>query len=466
MGPVSCYYGPVSRYRLYPDANQEKALLTHCEHARYVWNLALEVFNHGTRETYGCASRKIGRDGRSFIHQKRRPVAQQPGYMAQARQLTEARDEFEWLRAGSQMVQQQALRDFDTARGQFLAGTHGYPTRRKKWRNEGFRIVGLRGKQWDVRRVSRKVGQVRIPKVGWVRFRWSRAVPDAKSYRVTLDRAGRWHVAFAAIPAAIPGPGTGEVVGVDRGVAITAALSTGEILHCPGLGKREQARLRKAHRRAERAPNRSADKQAEYAKIARIHAHDADRRKDWVQKTSTDLARRFDVIRIEDLRIRNMTGRNMPRLAEDGTFQPNGAAARAGLNRAILAQGWGQLAECLESKAAGRVQKVPAAYTSLRCSGCGWIDKNSRKSQAEFACSNCGFTCNADTNASLNIAAGYVGGATRREPLSVRELQVQLTLSESSGIPALLGQEDANVHIHRHRKAQHAVTGLIRKRKT
>ena len=47
-------------------------------------------------------------------------------------------------------------------------------------------------------------------------------------------------------------------------------------------------------------------------------------------------------------------------------------------------------------KAPGRVEDVPAPYTSLRCSACGWIDKNSRKSQAEFVCSFCGFTCNAD----------------------------------------------------------------------
>ncbi|WP_326782970.1 zinc ribbon domain-containing protein [Streptomyces sp. NBC_00151] len=61
------------------------------------------------------------------------------------------------------------------------------------------------------------------------------------------------------------------------------------------------------------------------------------------------------------------------------------------------------------SKAPGRVEDVPAPCTSLRCSVCGWIDKNSRKSQAEFVCSFCGFTCNADTNAAINVAAGQGG---------------------------------------------------------
>ena len=76
-----------------------------------------------------------------------------------------------------------------------------------------------------------------MPKAGWVRFRWSRAVPaGVKSYRVTVDRAGRWHVAFTAVPGPIPAPGNGQAVGIDRGVAVSAALSTGELLRAPGLG--------------------------------------------------------------------------------------------------------------------------------------------------------------------------------------------------------------------------------------
>ena len=93
-----------------------------------------------------------------------------------------------------------------------------------------------------------------------MRFRWSCDVPDdVKSYRVTRDRAGRWHVAFAVIPDPVPGPGTGEVVGIDRGVAVSAALSTGELLSVPGLSGREAARLRRLERklaRAKRGSNR------------------------------------------------------------------------------------------------------------------------------------------------------------------------------------------------------------------
>ena len=106
-----------------------------------------------------------------------------------------------------------------------------------------------------------------------------------------------------------------------------------------------------------------------------------------------------------------------------------GARAKAGLNRGILAQGWGLLVRLLEEKAPGRVEKVRAAYTSLRCSDCGWIDKNSRESQAGFCCTNCGFTCNADLNAAVNVAAGHAvtarGGDGVARPVN-REPQLLL----------------------------------------
>src|ERR1022692_4386836 len=127
------------------------------------------------------------------------------------------------------MVRQQALRDFAQSMSYFFSGTPRRLSWRTAGRHEGFRIVAL--KPEHLRRVSRHVGEIWVPKAGWLRFRWSRPVPEgAKSYRVTRDRSGRWHIAFAAIPASIPAPGTGQVDGIDRGVAVSAALFTGELL--------------------------------------------------------------------------------------------------------------------------------------------------------------------------------------------------------------------------------------------
>ena len=109
----------------------------------------------------------------------------------------------------------------------------------------------------------------------------------AKSYRVTMDRAGRWHVAFAVIPEPVPAPGNGLVVGIDRGVAVSAALSTGDLLRCPGLTGRERTRLRRLQRTLARATRGSNRRGRVKHAIARLRAPGRrDRRKDWAEKVS------------------------------------------------------------------------------------------------------------------------------------------------------------------------------------
>jgi putative transposase len=379
------------RYRLVPAPDQQAALREHCAHARYVWNLACEQQSHW-------------RPGRRSA----------PGYLQQCRQLTAARREYDWLRVGSQMIQQQALRDFAQAMANFFAGTHGKPTWRKASRDEGFRVVAVRA--GHVRRLSRRTGAVWVPKVGWIRFRWSRPVPDARSYRVTSDRTGRWHIAFAAIPKPIPGPGTGEIVGLDRGVAVSAALSTGELLCVPRLSPARRRRLRLLQRRFARAQPGSRRRRCVKVAIARLKAREVDARKDWAEKLSTDLARRFDIIRVEDLRIRDMTR------SARGTIRQPGRNVRqkSSLNREILVSAWGRLVQRLEDKAPGRIEKINPVFTSQRCNACGHVDRESRESQAVFRCTACAYACNADLNAALNIAAGHAATARGRLPLGGR----------------------------------------------
>lgn len=371
----------MSRYRLYPTTAQEESLRSHCAHARYVWNLALEQ--------------------RSY--RKRGEAA--PSHAQQFRQLTEARDAFPWLAHGSVVVQQQALRDFHQTLERWFRGTCRYPKWRKRDRREGFRIVGDR-RTFRVEKLNRKWAHVLIPKVGWVRFRQSRPAPDAKSFRVTRDGRGHWHIAFAVPPTPVPAPGNGLLVGVDRGVAVSATLSTGESLRITGPREREVERLARLCRKAGKqqvlfrpASNRRRRTQAQ---INRLRGRQIARRNDWIEKTSTEVARRFDLIKLEALHIPAMTS------SASGSITKPGRRVRqkAGLNRSILQQGWGMFARRLEDKAPGRVEKVDPAYTSQRCATCGHVDRNSRKSQALFCCTACGHVDNADVNAAKNIAAG------------------------------------------------------------
>jgi len=372
----------MSRYRLYPETEQVAGMEEHCGHARFVWNLAVE------QQSWWTPHR-----------------GKAPNHLERCRQLTEARAAFDWLRDGSQTVQQQALRDFDQAMKNSFGGSHRRPTWRRRGQSEGFQIVG---KMARVEKLNGKWSQVWVPKVGWVRFRVSRPVPDFASYRITKDTSGRWHAAFAAVPEPIPAPGTGEITGVDRGVAISAQRADGEPLHCPGLTPKETERLVRLQRRLAKAKRGSNHRARLKGQIAKLRAREKDRRKDWAEKTSTDLARQFDVIGVEDLKVRGMTKSARGTLVEPGT----NVRQKAGLNREILRNGWGLLRSRLEDKAglydkknnpAGRVVPVPAAYTSQRCSACGHVASESRESQAVFRCVACAFVCNADVNAARNI---------------------------------------------------------------
>ena len=197
------------------------------------------------------------------------------------------------------------------------------------------------------------------------------------------------------------------------------------MLTCPRLSPSRQRRLKRLQRklaRARRSSNRRAQVQSA---IARLKARETDASKDWVEKVSTDLVRRFDVIRVEDLRITDMTR------SAKGSVQAPGrnVRAKAGLNRQILASGWGILVRRLEQKAPGRVQKINPAFTSQRCSACGHMASENRKSQAVFICTACRYTCNADMNAAKNIAVGHAvtarGGLLSGRPVN-REPQPAL----------------------------------------
>jgi putative transposase len=186
--------------------------------------------------------------------------------------------------------------------------------------------------------------------------------------------------------------------------------------------------LRRLERTLARARRGSERRKRVRLVIARLRARETDRRNDWVEKASTEIARRFDVIRVEDLQIKTMTR------SAKGTNESPGRSvqAKSGLNREILRSGWGILVRRLEDKAMGRVEKIKPAFTSQRCSACGHVDPKSRESQAHFACTACGFVGNADVNAARNIAAGHAvtarGGCREAGPAN-REPQLLASLT-------------------------------------
>jgi putative transposase len=370
-----------ARFRLYPEPSAVAVMVRHNADARYVWNLALEQAN-----TYQPA---------------RGPT---PNNAVRMRQLSEAR-QGTWLGVGSSVVQQGALRDFDQALKNWWGGTHRRPTWRKAGQSERFRVRDL-----SVAKLTGKWGTVHVPKAGPVRFRLTRPWSDvrsATSARVTLDRAGRWHVSFTTPRTPFERTSTEAVIALDLGIAASVATSTGELLKMPPLlsagENQRKSRLQQKMARQDQGSNRRARTKSA---VARLAAREVDRRKDWIEKTTTQLVKDHDLIAVEALTVKNMV-----RSARGSAENPGRKVAqKRGLNRSIQSQAWALFRKRLTEKATAatspcEVVAVNPANTSRRCSECGHTAKENRESQAIFRCQSCGYTDNADVNAAKTILA-------------------------------------------------------------
>ena len=236
---------------------------------------------------------------------------------------------------------------------------------------------------------------------------------------------------FVNMSLPLPRTGNGEV-GIDRGCVHTLASSDGTFEDMPKPSKAELKRLKHFQRRMSRqdrvnearggrtAKFASKRRQRTLAKFNALRGRIVRRRNDWIEKTTTSLAKADILIAMEDLDVQAMTRKPKPRPdpANPGRYLHNGAKAKAGLDRSILSNNWSRLMTRLKDKMdanGGNLVIVPAAYTSQACHECGHVAKKNRESQAVFKCVECGYEANADVNAAMNIlsrALIQTGGGT------------------------------------------------------
>ena len=236
---------------------------------------------------------------------------------------------------------------------------------------------------------------------------------------------------FVNMPLPLPRTGDG-VIGLDRGCVHTLASSDGTFMDMPKPSRAELKRLKYLQRkmaRQDRANEAKGGRTAKFASKRRqktlsrfnaLQGRIVRRRNDWIEKTTTRLARENGLVALEGLDVQAMTRRPKPKLDPDkpGQYLHNGAKAKAGLDRSILSNCWGRILKRLDDKMdanGGKLVVVPAAYTSQACHECGHVAKGNRDSQAVFHCVECGYEANADTNAAMNIlgrALRKTGGGT------------------------------------------------------
>ncbi|MEV0369677.1 transposase [Streptomyces sp. NPDC050636] len=333
--------------------------------------------------------------------------------------IREARKEIPWLGAVPAQAAQAVLKTYHRAWVNSWKGRAASPTFKKRTSRRAVDIP--QGRDLRITRLSGHWGQCWVPMVGLVKFRWTKDLPVGKRAdklnRVTgarlVKEANGWHIVFRVqTEVDEPKPHMGGGVGIDRGINKPLALSDGSFReHGEWLRPKEKERLRRlertaARKRDHRKPGERNSNRIKrtFDQIKQLRARATRRALDWQHKATTELADTFGVVGVEDLTIANMVR------SAKGTVEAPGKNVRqkAGLNRSISGEAWGRTVTMLEYKLAdrgGHLFKVPAPNTSRRCHACGFITEGSRESQARFVCKNktCGWSGNADTNASFNV---------------------------------------------------------------
>ncbi len=270
------------------------------------------------------------------------------------------------------------------------------------------------------------VGTQKFP-VGTIAFTAHKDYRLPASIRLVLD-AGHWYLTFSAEDDA-PEPDEEDTVagllrlseaellektfGGDRGVAIPLAGNHGQRFDFSPVQRarmvKKEARARRWQRRMSRRPKGSKNREKAKRQAAAAKRYVRNVREDFAHQASHQLVadERYVLYVFEDLAIRNMTAAPKPKPDGKGGWLKNGARAKAGLNKAILASAWGRTAAFTQYKArrAGKLSlRVSPHHSSQECAQCGHIHPENRPDQPTFLCQRCGNTDHADHNAGQVIA--------------------------------------------------------------
>ena len=234
---------------------------------------------------------------------------------------------------------------------------------------------------------------LKLPRIGRVHCmeNVAKRVGEAKVKRMTISqRAGRWYASLTVEREDKPvaSPPKGGSVGVDLGVKTLATLSDGTVIKNPRYLRKSERKLKKAQQALSGKTKGSNRRAKAKAKVARIHAHVANRRSDAMHKLTTRLTRKYSDISIEDLHVAGMVKNHH-------------------LAKSIMDAAFGEFRRQLEYKttrAGARLHVVDRWYRSSKtCSGCGGVKAKLSLSERTYRCDSCGLVLDRDLNAAINL---------------------------------------------------------------
>lgn len=361
-------------FKLKPTRAQIAIFEDWLEQCRRVYNYALSERKDWFK------SRSCQMNACSLKHEYIIPAnAPRPTYANQCRGLTQARMKFTELNAVHVHVLQQTLRRLEIAFVAMWERNHGFPRFKKpgKMRSFVFPRLGVS---------PLRTGQIKLPKIGWVKFRQSREMPDSgviKQARV-IKRVSGWYVILTVqwdvtVPSPMP---HGEAVGIDVGLTNFIATSNGLTIKRPRFFIDAERKLKLLQQRVSRKRKGSNNWHKAQKKVAKLHKYVANCRKDWHSKLSHQICNNNGMVFVEDL---NLVG-----------------LSRGILGKHCLDAGFGQFFNILKQTCFKRgvyFQKVDSRKTSQICPSCGVETGKKELSQRTHICSNCGYTTDRDVAA-------------------------------------------------------------------
>jgi putative transposase len=368
------------KYRIYPTKEQEQTLFWTLTRCRELYNAALAE----RKEAYRMAGKSIS-------------------YYEQKRDLPDIKDiRPEYKEIHSQVLQDVLLRLEGAYKHFFRRVKNGEKPGHPRFQGRN-RYTSFMYPQGGYT-LSEK--HVTLSKIGTIKCKVHRPLEGTPKTCTVKHESGQWYVVFSCECAnPDPLPVSYEDVGIDLGVTHFAALSDGTFIENPRHYRKSEKVLQRHQQALSRKKRGSHRREKAKRLVAKAHRKIRNQRKDFLHKQSRTLVNKHQIIVFEDVQANNLTKAPKPKQdATTGQYLPNGAAAKAGLNKSILDAGWGMFVAMCTHKAAwaGRsVVLVNPKYTSQVCSGCGIIRKK-ELSERWHTC-ECGCSLDRDTNAAINI---------------------------------------------------------------